>query len=737
MKIFAAVAALCCAASLAQARPVVIQESARVPSPDSRFFLWKAAIEGDDMVAIGLYNFITDEIYSETESAAFLFHRTGTTWNFVRNLASGFDSGVDDAHPHYSIGMKNGVLATGIQPLYIFEKRNGDWVQVKTFGGDSDDVIIDNGRMFFGSLSWGGVVIERDAAGQWQGTQSLRGDNAGLGDAERGGSVGFVGNWASIFNEFNDGEDNLPTPAITLWRQTGASPTSWVQSERRVAAEGHTYGDIAMGHGPSGVDEMYLPDFLEFGTPVYRRSGTTWNEDQRLHSSGELMAGPFFGSRDTGEVTKSDGYLFRRVWDHDRDEYVGEVYQPDANGRYVHVATLVSSDGNGIGEVLGNGNRAVAGGNGNVMLVFDLPASFATPAVIQDTFATGNGAGWTAVPGSQWAVLQSGASRVYRQSNTAGDAGAVLDAADWTDQSIQADVTATAFNGNDRWVGLATRRADSANYYYVTLRASGTVALRRMRAGQFTTLASAPYPVSLNRAYRLRLESIGSQHRVYVDGVRVLEANDTQLTHGRAALLMYRAAADFDNVVLTPSDTATIYAAGEQFTTQPLNPRPWVYAGGSWTWAADGQNDNLVFSQFSVAGDARAAVGPLIDERDQVVEASVRLGTFGAGADPWFGVMARYVDERNYVYLSLRKSNTLSVRRLVNGQVTQLGSVAQTVTPGTWYRLRLDAIGDQLRAYVNGNLVLEATDPQPSGGRTGLVSYRTSADYDDYRAIRP
>ena len=79
----------------------------------------------------------------------------------------------------------------------------------------------------------------------------------------------------------------------------------------------------------------------------------------------------------------------------------------------------------------------------------------------------------------------------------------------WTNQAIEADIRPTAFDGSDRWVGLATRHADPQNYYYVTLRSSGSVQLKRMRGGVFTTLASAPLVVQTNRNYRVRLESIG------------------------------------------------------------------------------------------------------------------------------------------------------------------------------------------------------------------------------------
>jgi hypothetical protein len=276
----------------------------------------------------------------------------------------------------------------------------------------------------------------------------------------------------------------------------------------------------------------------------------------------------------------------------------------------------------------------------------------------------------------------------------------------------------------------------------VSLRSSGLVQLKRKRAGVFTTLDSASMRWTLNRNYRLRLESVGTLHRVYVDGVLVLEASDAAFTHGQAALLSYRAAVDYDNVVVSPRATQTIYLAERDNVWSPPNPNPapWSYAGGTWQWEWDmtASTANEIFRQVSTGGNARAVVGPQqIIETDRVVQVRVRPRTFSTIGDPWFGVMARYADSSNYVYMQLRSSNTLTLRKLVNGNIVQLGSTPFTVTPNTWYSLRLEAVGSRLRAYVNGRQLLEATDPQPSIGRVGVLGYRTAADYDDFRAVIP
>jgi pectate lyase len=119
------------------------------------------------------------------------------------------------------------------------------------------------------------------------------------------------------------------------------------------------------------------------------------------------------------------------------------------------------------------------------------------------------------------------------------------------------------------------------------------------------------------------------------------------------------------------------------------------------------------------------------------VQTRVRPLTFGTTGDPWVGVMARFSDTYNYVYMSLRRGNTLTLRKVQGGNIVQLGSAVLTVTPNTWYTLRLDAVGSNVRAYVNGRLVLEATDPQPLPGSAGILTYRAAADYDDFRAVVP
>ena len=248
-------------------------------------------------------------------------------------------------------------------------------------------------------------------------------------------------------------------------------------------------------------------------------------------------------------------------------------------------------------------------------------------------------------------------------------------------------------------------------------------------------MASAPFAVALNRPYRLRLESIGTRHRVYMNGVPVLDADDTALASGRAALLTHRASAEFDNVVASPTPATILYA--DDFTTSGGPTDLWSFTGiGLWHTASSGSN--FVFAQSSVAGTARAVIGVPTD--DQSVDVRARPTTFaGTGAgDRWFGVMARYVDDSNYYYLTLRNTNTgvaaqAHQRRHHRARNLFAAHHARYLVPAAHRgrgradpRLRQRSAGGRSHRYA-----------RIARGAAGPITNRAAVDFDDYRAIQP
>jgi hypothetical protein len=423
----------------------------------------------------------------------------------------------------------------------------------------------------------------------------------------------------------------------------------------------------------------------------------------------------------------------QHAWSHDRGASVINVFRRRADGTFEHVAVLAGRNGTTLGRAIDiSGRRVLVGGNGNgLVYYFELPADLEPPAVIQDTFASGNGTGWSVSAGSAFGTAPRGISRVLRQTQLDIEARAVLADADFTSQAVEADVRPITFGAPGSGIGLATRYQGPENFFAAVLRNDGTAELRRMASGTSRVLATASFRARTGRNYRVRIESVGTLHRLLVDGRLILDADAGGPTHGSAALLTDRAQAEFDNVIVSPTLVTTMYANDFEKCAGD-----WKFSGlGFWNLTADG---STVYSQSSVAGEARATAG--VPAGDQVVRVRARLDTFGSPngtQERWFGVMARHVDAGNYYLLALGSSNTVSLRKVVNGTSTTLASANFPVLPASWYQLRLDAVGERLRAYVNGTLLLEATDGTLPAGNSGPAMFRAATDYDDFSAYQP
>jgi hypothetical protein len=742
--------------SLVHAGPVEIRETARIVNPDPSYTSFGdiVAVDGDYAIAVGHKN-VPDpnpDANDDTLNTAFLFHYVNGAWTYVRPLMSDLDHNEGDGGNSMGIAMRDGIAALALQPIRVFERVGTDYVERTITGPGTasssspdlrgDDVQIDGNRILFGGLCFGGLVYDRQADGSWLFNNYLRGDNCGSTDGASGGPVTIGEVSVAVANPYNS--DGLPAPALTIFQNFGSG---WSLNERAVLAAGHDLGEIAM----SG-EKMLVDDTPLWGTALWRRGDWgSWGFDQYryIRSAGDWMSWkdcrncyPSLANVALldGPNHYGDGTALRYVYDWDKGVYVWQVHTADINDFFKHDVTLVASDGKSLGKDISiSGRRIIVGGGYH----FELPESFTQTALIQHTFSGVTQPGWTTTAGSQFALTQGSDSRVYRQSSTVGEAVATLDAANWTEQTIQADITPTAINGADRWVGLVTRRSDASNYYYVTLRSSGTLMLKRMRQGVFTTLASTSVPFALNRKYRIRLESMHGAQRVYVDNVKVLQARDTTLTQGRPGLMTYRAAADFDNVLASPGSQTTVWAdAGDG--ASPPNPAPYYFGipydqeAGEWTWENEGTN--VIFRQSSLTEYGRAYAGRNSRNAGNLtVEARVRVRAFGAGSDPWVGLAFRAEEDYdNYTYLSFRRSNTVTLRTRYGNTLTQRGAAVQTVTPGVWYRLRMELVGNQLRAFVNGRLVIETTmDASEWGGKFGLLTYHAQADFDDIRVVTP
>jgi hypothetical protein len=728
--------------SLAHARPNVIVEWVRLPLPTD--VTWQhvgsfgVAIDGD-WALVSAHNPCPTCEEGRSEAAALLYRYIGGSWQYQGILGA---RQVMENYRRPGLAMKEGIAVVSLEDTRIFELSNGTWTQkpytppgIRQLSGP--DIEINSGRILIPIVSG---LSEFFVLARVNGTWTLQGHLSGQGDQHDPynnipPNADLEGPRAVIYNGF-DQDQNL-SPVV---RRYFANPdgSGWSQSPF-VIQSGYAE-HVAM----SGQNTAFS-GLRNRGTEVVFDHENGVN----LATYGLYPADGFMQPQersDTG-IERVRGMFATRNWSHDREAFVWNIFRMNDDNAHTgeHVFTLQAGNGDSLGGPIdASGNRIIVSGTllhwnpanslaSNIVRIYQLPTTHDPIAAQTFGFETANTpAGWQLSSGSTFTVVRVNNNGVWRQASTDGTPSAWLTTNRPTTQSIQSEITLRAISGTDRWVGLATRRTDDANYYYVTLRTNGRIELKRMRNGVFTTLASGPATLAIGAKVRLRLESIGGSHRVYLNDQQVLTAHDFSLRQGSVGILTNRAAADFDNIIAGPAPFATIYS--DDFTEAVDSG--WTTVEGSWQRTAG------LVRQSSSAGYARLIVGARTD--DQVVQVRARPTSF-TEPDSWVGVLLRYQDVRNHTYLSLRGRGNISLWRRANGAIQQLGTRPIAVATGTWYTLRVETVGGETRVFVNDTLQFTTTaelgptnpDVQGQKGTVGLITQKSTADFDDFLAYQP
>jgi hypothetical protein len=641
-------------------------------------------------------------------------------WMYVRDIIS--ERNTWSQNIGYNLDVQGSVAAVALPSgLHIFERTSGGWLEssLDIPRPQGYAVSVDSGRVLAietgepGVCALEAVVLERGTNGHWNISAHL--------PAPAGACVSFFAldaNAAALLSHPASQTQGVNSTALRVFERSGSA---WIQAAQFASTESNTYGPQLYGPSLDIHSGLALVSSTDKGMHVYRRGSSGWTEGEPLKFPDSYD----YGGEEARSIQITDAYVLAAGYNNNRQTDAAYLFRNEPANAFPHLAVLTVASSNGLNDGVIEGNRVLANGFG-FPRIYELPASFTPRPVVQDDFEAGPGP-WQILPGSQFSVVQKGPSHVWRQSSLAGNAGAMLNV-DRTNQSVSADITATAVNGNDRWVGLVTRYTDESNYYYLTVRGLiddiERIVLKRMQNGVWTDLATYPVAtgVQLNQRIRLTLESTGNYHAVFLDNQLLMRAYDGAHPHGKAGLRMFKAAAEFDNVVLTP---------GPLMRQSTLGP---ATAGGTWMSAPEGWPHGRAV-QTSLEGNARAMFGTPVE--DSIATAMLRIDAFNAAGTPWAGLMSRYVNSSNYYYVTLRKSNELSLRKLTNGVITVLGTVPLTVTPGTAYRVRFETVGDRLRVFVNDQLKLERAGAQIVAGRTGVVMYRARATLSTYALFSP
>ncbi len=157
----------------------------------------------------------------------------------------------------------------------------------------------------------------------------------------------------------------------------------------------------------------------------------------------------------------------------------------------------------------------------------------------------------------------------------------------------------------------------------------------------------------------------------------------------------------------------------------PFPSGAWTNASGNGSWgiASDGSK---VARQTATSSATYLMVNGDSNWINYSYSAKVKPGSSGNR----HGLVARFTDANNYYFLILKDGSKVYLYKRVNGSETALGYTSFTYNSSTFYTLRIELNGSSLSGYVNGSLMISATDSSLSAGKVGFYTYG-NASFDD------
>jgi hypothetical protein len=275
---------------------------------------------------------------------------------------------------------------------------------------------------------------------------------------------------------------------------------------------------------------------------------------------------------------------------------------------------------------------------------------------------------------------------------------------------------------------LIARYADANNYYYASVRQNGTGRLYRRIDGVNTLVGSWSGGAG---PQRLGLRVDTEQVIVTVNGKTATVVADRTAPRGRAGLVTYHAAADFDEVLVNASGTTRLLA--KRFMPDadiPARPvgREFSRIGGDWQYVAPDAWSLEGYQQRDPSRSAFAFIGAQV--RNQEIDVSVRVDAVSSPTAAWVGLLGRYVDAQTHYYATIRNSGRAEIHKRVNGVVTLLASTRHALNLAQFNKMQFRIIDEQLQLLLNDRRVLSVYDGDIAEGAHGLATNRAAATWE-------
>ena len=187
-----------------------------------------------------------------------------------------------------------------------------------------------------------------------------------------------------------------------------------------------------------------------------------------------------------------------------------------------------------------------------------------------------------------------------------------------------------------------------------------------------------------------------------------------------------------------PGDRTAVAGQVEEWTFDKDTPgKPPTGAevfAGTWEVKAEADAPSLP----NVLCQTATAEYPAIRFGDKVyadLVATVRFKSISGKDDQAAGIIFRVQDANNYYILRANAlEDNVILFRYASGSRSTIKSGSAKVPAGQWQELKVEAEGNRFRGYLDGKLVVEATDAAFAAGGVGLWTKADSVTcFDDFR----
>jgi hypothetical protein len=271
-------------------------------------------------------------------------------------------------------------------------------------------------------------------------------------------------------------------------------------------------------------------------------------------------------------------------------------------------------------------------------------------------------------------------------------------------------------------IGLLFRYRDETNFYRFSIAAAG--AYRRLVkcvGGLFTLLWQDSTPVNVGKDYAVRIEAVGGDLRILIDGSEVCAVRDTSHAVGAIGLYDWRCKAASFAAIIVAARTQTI---GEWtiFEKGPL-------ATGS-VWQREG---GALSQTAAIGGSPPLAADPAAQGAYAIIGdpvwTDVRLRVRVAMSAPdAVGLVLRWQGPDDHLLVVLdARSERFSVIRHTEGVASTVWNEPGTVTLDVWRDLVVEAIGTRVRATLDATVLFDFHVAAPATGRAGVFICATGS----------